>query len=308
MALSTSKQLYEAILLLKEDERARQQRLATALQHRGMKSSKPKEELEEDDESEGQEEEESDEPSETSDDEGQDKQQDNNPKKEDGKDKKLAGAGELVSLPQRIPETLKGSDFISKIDSIRAGASLKDEEVKSRVIGYVRSLSPEERDDLWVNLDSLARIILGGLDPAEVYTPSLLTGPKEKKKETQVKKKDREENDDPKLKSGPIVTVKSVNEGVKKHVVESPYILDNKRTVKFGHKSHIKDLHKLLQHLSRFKSCQERQSESALMTTLMMRTVRTQLNAAEKKSESQKTSDDVENKTQKNDLIVDNEA
>lgn len=298
MPLSTPEELYEALRLLKEDERKQQVALVRKFKNRGV--NKQAEELEEDEEkkddkgglfddpavSDEKGEDAGDEEEASDNEESGDNEEKPDEKGDDSKkDKKLAGAEELISSPQELPVSLKGSHFINKINKIRAGASLNDKKIQDKIIGYVKSLNQDERDDLYINLDSLARIILGNLDPAQVKTPSFVTGPNKGLKQTGVvSKPDKDEKKEKSNKSTPGADVPIVSlvvkEGVKKTMVEVPYILRSNRTVPFGHPSHIKDLEKLLSDLLRFKTCQQKGSDTYMITTGMIRTIKSQLAAA----------------------------
>jgi hypothetical protein len=314
MALSTSKQLLEALILLRENETDVQREMAKQIKARKVKAKKPERVLEDDEEkSSGDEEKSGDEEGgeepegeslfgdeEGGDEEGGDEEDGDDSKgdesKDDGGDKGLAGAEELIDTPQELPQTLKGNDFIDKINKIRAGSSLNDKEVQTKIISYVKSLTVDERDDLWVNLDSLARIILGGLDPAQVLTPSLITGPNKQKKSVQKQtssSKPQEKKKQPPGANLPIVApVSSLGEGVKRKLTEVPFVLKSNKTVPFGHSAHIRDLERILSDLMRFRSCQERGTESYMSITLAIRTIKGQLATALKKSIDSKTSID----------------
>jgi hypothetical protein len=299
MPLTTAADLYRALRTLLESERDEQKALEKQFKKRKVHK---EEELEEKDEDESLfgDEEGGDEPDpaaseedpETGDEENKDEPA-KEKKPEEKKDGKLAGAEELTDTPQELPASLKGSDFIDKINKIRAGASLQDNEVQGKVVNYVRGLSPDERNDLWVNLDSLARIILGGVDPAQVLTPSLLTGPnKSKGKIAPVKTQSPIEKEKKKV-DGPVVSpVTVVGEGVKKKLTEVPYVLRSNKTVPFGHTAHVKDLERIYSDLLRLRSCQEPKSESFLALTLALRTIKSQLAMAHRRTVgSEKTID-----------------
>jgi hypothetical protein len=321
MALSTSKQLLEALILLREDESKVQKELARRIKSRKVKADKPKPVVEDDEEKGGDEGGEDDAGDDlfggddTSDDDAggddagddtggddeaaaEDSQDDASAdEKEDAGNGKLAGADELIDTPQELPQVLKGNDFIDKINKIRAGASLNDKEVQTKIISYVKSLTTDERDDLWVNLDSLARIILGGLDPAQVLTPSLVTGPGKQKKST-VKQAPEKNKEVEKKKQAPganlpiVAPVASLGEGVKKKLSEVPFVLKSNKTVPFGHTAHIRDLERMLSDLLRFRSCQERGSESYMSISLAIKTIKGQLALATKKYMGSKVSID----------------
>jgi hypothetical protein len=74
--------------------------------------------------------------------------------------------------PQKIPGSVNSSSIIEKIDSIRAGSSLKDEKVVSNLKNYIFSLTDSQKKSLYLYLDSLARIIFAGQDSSEVSIPS----------------------------------------------------------------------------------------------------------------------------------------
>jgi hypothetical protein len=279
MRLSTAKDLYNAIRMLKEGERDEQKALEKQFKKRKIHKEEDLEEKEEEPGADA-EEEPVDEPS---DEEPEDTKADSDNKKQGDK---LAGAKTLIDTPQELPKALKGSDFVDKINKIRAGASLQDNKIKSKVVNYVRSLSPDERNDLWVNLDSLARIVLGGVDPAQVLTPSLVTGPNRKKND-QVINNDKKQikTDHPKSEDLPVVgPVVAVSEGVRKKLTEVPYVLKSNKTVPFGHASHVKDLERMYSDLLRLRSCQEPRSESYMSLSLALKTIKSQLAMALKKS------------------------
>lgn len=297
MPLTTSAELYRALRTLLEGEREEQKALEKQFKKRKVHK---EEELEEKDEEEslfGDEEKGDESPDASPDEEEPESDEPEAEEKppEEKKDGKLAGAEELVDTPQELPKSLKGSDFVDKINKIRAGASLQDNDVQNRVVNYVRGLSPDERNDLWVNLDSLARIILGGVDPAQVLTPTLLTGPNRNKGQgAPVKTQKVIKREKSKKVDAPVVSpVTVVGEGVKKKLTEVPYVLRSNKTVPFGHTSHIKDLERIYSDLLRLRSCQEPKSESFLALTLALRTIKGQLAMAQRRMVgAQKTIDE----------------
>jgi hypothetical protein len=280
MRLSTAEDLYNAIRMLKESERDEQKALEKQFKKRKVHKEEDLEEKDEEGE-ESSEEPADEEPSE-------EEPADEEPASQDDKKKndKLAGAKELNDIPQELPKSLKGSDFVDRINKIRAGSSLQDDKIKNKVVNYVRSLTSDERNDLWVNLDSLARIVLGGVDPAQVLTPSLVTGPNRKKNDQVIKNNKKQvKKDSPKSEDLPVVApVVTVSEGVKKKLTEVPYVLRSNKTVPFGHTSHVKDLERMYSDLLRLRSCQEPRSESYMSLSLALKTIRSQLAMALKKS------------------------
>lgn len=74
--------------------------------------------------------------------------------------------------PQKVPGSVNSRAIIDKIDSIRAGSSLKDEKVVSNLKNYIFSLTDSQKKSLYLYLDSLARIIFAGQDSSEVSIPS----------------------------------------------------------------------------------------------------------------------------------------
>ena len=299
MALSTSKQLLEALISLKENESKIQKELTKKIKSRKVKADKVERVVEEDDifgdEEGGDEEKDEEGGDEEKDEEGGDEEKDEEggdeeKDEEKGANKKLAGAEELIDTPQELPQTLRGNDFIDKINKIRAGASLNDKKMQSKIISYIKSLAQDERDDLWVNLDSLARIILGGLDPAEVLTPSLVSGPNNQERDNSTQGKPGTQKKQSPGANLPIVSpVTSVSEGVKRKLIEVPFMLKSNKTVPFGHIAHVRDLERMLSDLFRLRSCQERGSESYMAITLTIKTIKGQLAMALKKSSCDKS-------------------
>jgi len=141
----------------------------------------------------------------------------------------------------------------------------------------------------------LARIILGGVDPAQVLTPALLTGPnKGKGKIAPVKSQSLVKKEKKDKTNGPVIApVTVVGEGVKKKLTEVPYVLRSNKTVPFGHTAHVRDLERIYSDLLRLRSCQEPKSESFLALTLALRTIKSQLAMAHRRmAGSQKTLDE----------------
>jgi hypothetical protein len=299
MALSTLKELKDALFLLRESEKDRQKILDKQIKKRGVKK-KEKKIVEEDDEdslfgptndkkndsdeeprpdADSQEEE----PTASSDDAPSDEEQksggENSPDDENKKDDDLAGADELNDTPQTIPDTLTGNSFVDRINKIRAGSSVKDEKVKNKIIDYVSRLTSDEQNDLYIHLDSLSRIILGGRDAAEVITPTMVAKKNnEDNKSDDVSKRKQDQNVS--KNAGPIVVVK---EGIKKHYVEVPVVLRSGRVVSYGHKAHIQDCDSLISHLTNYKACQARGSADEARIADAISVLRRQLMHASKK-------------------------
>ena len=283
MKLFSLKDLNSALSLIKESEES-ELKIQKDMQRRLSKysSSRVENDLDEDEEPAGDEE---------PDAEPQDSSQEDSEEEPAGdagkeKDKKLAGADEINSTVQELPKEMKGSDFLDKVNKIRAGTSLKDPETQTRIFDYVKALTDNERKDLWINLDSLARIILGGTDAARVMTPSLLKGPEDNESSP-----DEVEKVSAPVKvqgNSPIV---AVNEGWRLQKSRAAYTLESGKKVSFGHPSHIRELEKAHKLLTRILNHQEGGSASRAAISSARREISKQLEDAMKSFDHEKQID-----------------
>lgn len=279
MKLFSLKDLSEAISLIDKDESPSEMQFQKDMENRLSKySSATNEDGLDEDEEENPSEEPAEEPDQTNDEETPDEEEKDVEK--DKGDKKLAGAEEIMSTVQELPKAMKGSDFLDKVNKIRAGTSLKDPETQTRIFDYVKALTDDERKDLWINLDSLARIILGGSDAARVMTPSLLKGPGEEDSGGGEPQSYR--GTEKKIYgSTPIV---AVNEGWRVQKSRAAYTLESGKKVSFGHPSHIRELEKAHKLLTRILSHQEAGSASRASLSSARREISKQLDDAKKSS------------------------
>lgn len=97
-------------------------------------------------------------------------------------EKKAAPEPEATEEPEEAPDT-GGADktqtpkisFVmirDKLNTIRSGRSLKDDDIRTELKQYVNSLSKEEKLALYAFLDGIAQIITTGLDSEEADEPS----------------------------------------------------------------------------------------------------------------------------------------
>lgn len=89
-----------------------------------------------------------------------------------GKESLEKSKEKIRQTPQSIPSSVNSQIIIDKIDSIRAGSSLKDEKVVNNLKNYIFSLSDSQKKTLYLYLDSLSRIIFANQDSSEVSVPS----------------------------------------------------------------------------------------------------------------------------------------
>lgn len=256
----------KALAILSEDkdsERAAQEKMAFQLGKRvdeveiddsEEKSSKKKKQKEEP--AEEPEEESSEEPAEEPIEEPK-----QSPQKKDGK---LPGAERLEDseLAQGQKPTTK--DIIQRVNFLRAGASLKDKQVKNDIQRWIAQLSQPERLAVFTTLDAIAKIALTRHSAAEAPTFSEenieIKAPEEHSGEVQYQSNGQKK---PIKKAGPVLdTPITVGEGVVRKLKEVDVPVRSGKVVPFGSKSHISDLEERIKDLKRIRSYQERGSDS----------------------------------------------
>lgn len=194
--------------------------------------------------------------------------------KEKEKKKGLPGAEGLRKSPVELPENIGGAEIVDRVNKIRAGSSLKDEKVQKKIDTYVMSLSTDQQKSMYTYLDALARIILGGMDPAEVPVPQSIKAAQVADKEEKKKTPDVPQSD------LPIVSPVVVGEGVRKRMKEVDVPVRSGKVVPFGSKSHISDLEDRIDDLVRIRSYQEAGSDTRHSFTMAINALKGQLRAA----------------------------
>ena len=104
------------------------------------------------------------------------------PESEDEKDDE----GEFaVQAPEVIPDMLSFTQIKKQINNLRAGKSLKDEDVSGELEDYFDELGPGEKGALFTYLASIGAILTGGTDGEDAPRPYTLgidiTAPEEDK-------------------------------------------------------------------------------------------------------------------------------
>ena len=79
-----------------------------------------------------------------------------------------------VQAPDVIPAELSYKQIEKQINNLRAGKSLKDEEISGALEDYFEELGKGERDALFTYLASLGAILTGGTSAADAPRPSQL--------------------------------------------------------------------------------------------------------------------------------------
>ena len=203
---------------------------------------------------------------------------------------KLPGAKKLAAASKSPDEEVKSDDVISRLNFIRAGKSLKDEETSKQLKSYIDSLTPDEKKAFFAFSDGIAKIVLGGEKAVEVPSPSdtyaiKITGPESKSSAPMTKSQAPVEKKP--VKQGatagsapPIV----VGEGVKTRIKEVDVPVSSGRVVPFGSKAHIADLEARISDMERIRSYQEPGSESRHAFTMALKALKVQLKAAMRRS------------------------
>lgn len=273
--LRTRDEILRALSILREkasDDVAEEERKKQNKMKREIKKVKEISE-EEDEEASGDEEKSSDE--EGGEEEGdEEKGEEGGDEKKDSKKKGLPGAEELKKSPVELPENIGGAEIVDRVNKIRAGSSLKDEKVQKKIDTYVMSLSADQQKSMYTYLDALARIILAGMDPAEVPVPSSIKAAQVADKEVKKKAPEVPQSD------LPIVSPVVVGEGVRKKMKEVDVPIRSGRVVPFGSKSHITDLEDRIEDLMRIRSYQEAGSDTRHSFTMAINALKSQLRAA----------------------------
>ena len=203
---------------------------------------------------------------------------------------KLPGAKKLAAASKSPDEEVKSDDVITRLNFIRAGKSLKDEETSKQLKSYIDSLTPDERKAFFAFSDGIAKIVLGGEKAVGVPSPSdtyaiKITGPESKSSTSAPKGQSPVERKPVKQSATvgaapPIV----VGEGVKTRIKEVDVPVSSGRVVPFGSKAHISDLEARVADMERIRSYQEPGSESRYAFTMALKALKLQLKAAMRRS------------------------
>ena len=161
---------------LEEGESDFQDQVATKIKSRGIKAPPEKKSDKGDDKDKDREEKDTDE----ADDEESEEKGEEKPKKEEKpapKDKASSSKPAEPGKPQIkidlvLPDSIKSDDIEKKLNLLRAGKSLKDEETKKRFDTYFSSLSAPQKVALKGFLDGLAQVILGEIPGSDAKVPS----------------------------------------------------------------------------------------------------------------------------------------
>ena len=88
---------------------------------------------------------------------------------DDGKEEEFA-----VQAPEAIPDMLSYSQIKKQINNLRAGKSLKDEDVSGELEDYFDELGPGEKSALFTYLASIGAILTGGTEGEDAPRPYTL--------------------------------------------------------------------------------------------------------------------------------------
>ena len=203
-------------------------------------------------------------------------------KKGPADDDKLPGADRLESSvlpPGKSPTSL---DIAQRVNFIRAGASLKDPEVKRAIAVWIAQLREPERLAAYTALDALAQIILGGKSPAEAPTFEDPAGLTIKGGEASAPAPKRAAPAPAKKPAAGGSTPITVGEGAVRKLKEVDVPVRSGRVVPFGSKSHIADISERIEDLRRIRSYQEKGSDTHHALGVAIAALKKQLHAAQK--------------------------
>ena len=199
------------------------------------------------------------------------------------KSDKLPGAKRLEDAELEQGKLPSVKDIVQRVNFIRAGASLKDENVLGDIQTWVIQLTEPERLAVYTTLDALAQIVLARKSGSEAPTfdqPGNLNisgGSVENKVASTIKSAPVQNA--PKQQSGAPVPI-TVGEGVIKKLKEIDVPVRSGKSVPFGSKAHVSDLEQRIEDLERIRSYQEQGSDSRHVMGLAVRALKNQLRAA----------------------------
>jgi len=154
---------------LEEGEEEFQDQIASKIKARGLKAP-PEKKTSDDDEEEGDTEEADDEEGKSAEDKSEKKK---DPKSDSSAPKPKSEPGKpQIKIDLVLPDSIKSDDIQKKLNLLRAGKSLKDEDTKKRFDTYFSSLSAPQKVALKGFLDGLAQVILGEIPGNDAKNPS----------------------------------------------------------------------------------------------------------------------------------------
>jgi len=154
---------------LEEGEEEFQDQIASKIKARGLKAP-PEKKTSDDDEEEGDTDEADDEEGKSAEDKPEKKK---DPKSDSSAPKPKSEPGKpQIKIDLVLPDSIKSDDIQKKLNLLRAGKSLKDEDTKKRFDTYFSSLSAPQKVALKGFLDGLAQVILGEIPGNDAKNPS----------------------------------------------------------------------------------------------------------------------------------------
>lgn len=161
---------------LEEGESDFQDQTASKIKNRGIKAPPEKKtDKDKDDDKDGEKEKDTDEADDEEGDEKKDKGDEKPAAKKSDKpaDKEKSEPGKpQIKIDLVLPDSIKPDDIEKKLNLLRAGKSLKDEDTKKRFDTYFSSLSAPQKVALKGFLDGLSQVILGEIPGSDAKVPS----------------------------------------------------------------------------------------------------------------------------------------
>jgi len=97
------------------------------------------------------------------------------PKPDDSGEEEKEKDGEFeVTAANELPRSMSFNDIKDQINNLRAGKSLKDEDIANQLEDYFKKLGQAEERSLFVFLSSLAAILTGGTEGDEAPRPETM--------------------------------------------------------------------------------------------------------------------------------------
>ena len=198
---------------------------------------------------------------------------------------------EVESSKEEIPPNIKFDDVKKQINNLRAGGSLKDEDISGQLEDYFDKLGSADTKALYVYLSSVASILTGGTPGTEALRPEdadVNVSPVEKKKEKTSDPIPGVESDG---EQAPIIVGEVAdNSNVKIRLLESMTLDDDHRcvggkVVKFGSPKCIVDIEARIEDAAEQRDMCSRGTADRASLNGMLNYLRQKLRLARKLSE-----------------------
>ena len=186
-------------------------------------------------------------------------------------------------IPKGVPKNVKFDDVIDQLNSVRSGASLKDNEVKRGLLQYYENLKSQEKKDLFAMLSGFATIMNKAGDPEKALNPQSAEKEEKPKKEKLAKISSKKGD------SAPIVVgeaaIKSEEYAIVAESNDKKHRCVNGKLVNFGSQRSISDINNRIEDALDSRDGCARGTEKRSHYNGLLKYLRMQLRAAQKLNE-----------------------